>query len=214
MDLRGAYLDALGVERWVARHPVQQADSPWALLEAEVAACVGCVLHAGRTRTVFGSGNPHADWMIIGDAPDATEQAQGLPFVGPAGDLLTAMLRAIDLPREQVYLTNLLKCHPAGHGDSLTAEAAQCQPYLERQIALVQPRLLLAFGRRAAQQLLGSDAPLDGLRGRVHRVGAAQTPLVVTYHPAHLLSAPADKRKAWEDLQFARQSYRELAGAR
>ena len=143
--------------------------------------------------------------MVIGEAPGAEEDRRGEPFVGRAGQLLDAMLRSIRLSRDSnVYIANILKSRPPGNRDPRPEEVAACLPYLMRQIELVRPKLLLALGRIAAQNLLSSDAPLARLRGRVHHFGERNTPLVVTYHPAYLLRSPADKRKAWEDLKFAR----------
>jgi DNA polymerase len=158
-------------------------------------------------------GNRNAEWMVIGEAPGAEEDKQGEPFVGRAGQLLNAMLRAIGLPREQVFIANILKCRPPSNRDPQPEEVAQCLPYLEQQIALVKPRILLAVGRIAAQNLLASDTPIGKLRGQLHHFGSAQTPLVVTYHPAYLLRSPGEKRKAWEDLKFARRVHRELGRA-
>ncbi|APZ44496.1 uracil-DNA glycosylase [Acidihalobacter ferrooxydans] len=180
------------------------AELDWSGLEARVAACRLCSLHTTRTRTVFGSGARDADWMIIGEGPGAEEDRQGEPFVGPAGHLLNNMLRALDLTREAVYIANIVKCRPPGNRDPQPEEAAACRAYLERQIALVRPRLILAVGRVAAQNLLETTVPVGKLRGRVHRYGAAQRPLIVTYHPAYLLRSPEHKAQAWEDLQLAR----------
>jgi DNA polymerase len=223
--LRGQYLAALGLESWTLRRgpavglpqsvPVAEpcapppagfaADLGWAELRAAVAACTRCPLSATRTQTVFGVGSLEAKWLIVGEAPGAEEDRQGEPFVGRAGQLLNAMLRAIGLEREQVFIANVLKCRPPGNRDPAPLEAAECLPYLERQIALLKPRIMLAVGRISAQNLLKSEAPLGRLRGQLHHFGAARVPLVVTYHPAYLLRAPAEKRKAWEDLQFARE---------
>jgi DNA polymerase len=219
--LRGQYLAALGLESWSLRRvpattaPTAEPPAPapaglaadlgWAELRAAVAACMRCPLSATRTQTVFGVGSLEANWLIVGEAPGAEEDRQGEPFVGRAGQLLNAMLRAIGLQREQVFIANVLKCRPPGNRDPAPLEAAQCLPYLERQIALLQPRILLAVGRISAQNLLKTDIPLGRLRGQVHHFGASRVPLVVTYHPAYLLRAPAEKRKAWEDLQFARE---------
>jgi len=170
-----------------------------------VAACTRCTLCNTRTQTVFGVGNQTADWLIVGEAPGAEEDRQGEPFVGRAGQLLNSMLRAIGLAREQVYIANVLKCRPPGNRDPSASEVAECLPYLERQIALLHPKIMLAVGRIAAQNLLRTDVTLGRLRQQVHRFGLSQVPLVVTYHPAYLLRTPADKRKAWEDLKFARE---------
>ena len=215
MDSRSRYLDALGIEQWVARRAAPAVLPPgWVELESEVAACTKCALHAGRTRTVFGVGRRDAEWMVIGEAPGADEDRQGEPFVGRAGQLLDAMLRAIGLPRGEVFIANILKCRPPNNRDPQPEEVASCLPYLERQIAQVRPRILLAVGRIAAQNLLATDTPIGKLRGRVHRFGTAGIPLVVTYHPAYLLRSPGEKRKAWEDLKLARRVHRDAtAGA-
>jgi DNA polymerase len=176
----------------------------WAAFRAEVAACRRCGLCETRTQTVFGVGDTTARWMVIGEAPGAEEDRQGEPFVGRAGQLLTAMLKAIDLPRESVFIANVLKCRPPGNRDPRPDEVAECLPYLERQVAAIRPKIILAVGRIAAQNLLATDTPLARLRGRVHFFGARGTPLIVTYHPAYLLRSPGEKRKAWEDLKFAR----------
>jgi DNA polymerase len=172
---------------------------------------VRCELHKTRTQTVFGVGNRQAAWMIIGEAPGAEEDRRGEPFVGRAGKLLDEMLRAVDLSRDTVFITNILKCRPPGNRDPSSSEAVACRSYLERQIELLAPRLILAVGRIAAQQLLGSDAPLGRLRGQLHKLTGAGIPLVVTYHPAYLLRSPKDKRKAWQDLCMARRVTREGA---
>jgi DNA polymerase len=170
-----------------------------------VAACTRCGLHTTRTQTVFGVGSQQAQWLIVGEAPGAEEDARGEPFVGRAGQLLNSMLRAVGLAREQVYIANVLKCRPPGNRDPSGTEAAECLPYLEQQIALLKPKIMLAVGRVAAQNLLRSDESLGLLRQQVHRFGISQVPLIATYHPAHLLRAPAEKRKAWEDLKLARE---------
>jgi DNA polymerase len=251
-SLRHAYLDALGIDRWVSRHapvetpaahhsptsdpapapaprapgrvpPLESASAErravrapmagdWAGLREQVAACTACEqLCRTRTQTVFGVGNTRAEWLVIGEAPGAEEDRQGEPFVGRAGQLLNAMLLAIGLPRETVFIANILKCRPPGNRDPKPEEVANCLPFLARQIALLQPRIMLAVGRIAAQNLLATDAPLARLRGKLHRFGESDTPLVITYHPAYLLRTPADKRKAWEDLKFARATYARLA---
>jgi DNA polymerase len=178
----------------------------WPALEAQVSACERCALHTTRHRTVLGSGDRSADWLVIGEAPGADEDRQGEPFVGRAGKLLTAMLQAVGYRRDQVYITNILKCRPPGNRDPLPDEVACCRAYLERQIELVNPGLILAVGRIAAHHLLGTDAPIGSLRGSVHHYGKDRIPLVVIYHPAYLLRSPQEKRKAWEDLKLARQT--------
>jgi uracil-DNA glycosylase family 4 len=188
-----------------------EAEAQWEGLKAEVLSCTRCALHSTRTQGVFGVGNRRAEWLIIGEAPGAEEDRRGEPFVGRAGQLLNAMLRAIGLPREQVFIANVLKSRPPSNRDPKPDEVAACLPYLMRQIALLQPRLMLAVGRIAAQNLLATDMALGRLRGQVHTFGELNTPLIVTYHPAYLLRSPADKRKAWEDLKFARSTFQRLA---
>ena len=183
----------------------REAPYDWAQLRERVAACTRCGLSATRTQTVFGVGNPAAEWLIVGEAPGADEDRQGEPFVGRAGQLLNSMLRAIGLAREQVYIANVLKCRPPHNRDPLPGEIAECLPFLERQIALLKPKIMLVVGRIAAQNLLKTDVPLGRLRQQVHVFGASRVPLVVTYHPAYLLRTPTDKRKTWEDLKFARE---------
>ena len=219
---RQQYLQAIGVDVWVPRgqapavdvEPVNApapapaaADERWRTLKAEVASCTKCPLHATRTRAVFGVGNSQADWMVIGEAPGAEEDRRGEPFVGAAGQLLNAMLKAIGLERESVYIANILKSRPPGNRDPKPEEVAACFPYLTRQIALIRPKLILAVGRIAVQNLLGTTAPLGRLRGQVHSFGELNTPLIATYHPAYLLRTPSEKRKAWEDLTFARDFF-------
>ena len=179
---------------------------PWPDLEAAVAGCAACPLHRSRRRTVFGAGARDAGWMVIGEAPGANEDRQGEPFVGRAGRLLGAMLSAVGLSREEVFITNAVKCRPPGNRDPEPAETERCGPYLDRQIALVEPRVILAVGRVAAQTILDTSAPLARLRGREHPYprGGLRLPVVATYHPAYLLRTPIAKRAAWEDLCFAR----------
>ena len=183
----------------------REAGADWQELRARVAACTRCTLCSTRTQTVFGVGNQRAEWLIVGEAPGAEEDRQGEPFVGRAGQLLNSMLRAIGLAREQVYIANVLKCRPPGNRDPAVSEASECLPYLEQQVALLKPKIMLAVGRIASQNLLRTDVTLGRLRGQVHAFGASRVPLVVTYHPAYLLRTPTDKRKAWEDLKFARE---------
>lgn len=178
----------------------------WDALGGEVRQCTACNLCESRTQTVFGVGNRQADWLIVGEAPGADEDRQGEPFVGRAGKLLNPMLEAIGLKREQVFIANILKCRPPDNRDPAPAEAASCRPFLERQIALIQPRIILAVGRIAAQNLLNTDTPIGKLRGEIHFLGAARIPLVVTYHPAYLLRSPREKRKSWDDLRLARRA--------
>jgi DNA polymerase len=172
-------------------------------LRTAVAGCKACDLHQTRTQTVFGVGDPNARLMIIGEAPGADEDRQGEPFVGRAGQLLTAMLEAIGLGREQVYIANVIKCRPPGNRDPHVEEAGACQPFLHRQIELLRPRLILSVGRVSAQNLLGTEESVGRLRGRTHRFEPGDIPLIVTYHPAYLLRRPQEKAKAWQDLQAA-----------
>jgi uracil-DNA glycosylase len=183
----------------------REGDADWSELRARVAACTRCALSGTRTQTVFGVGNPRAEWLIVGEAPGADEDRKGEPFVGRAGQLLNSMLRAVGLKREQVYIANVLKCRPPGNRDPNPNEAAECLPYLERQIVLLQPKIMLAVGRIAAQNLLRTDKTLGSLRQQVHSFGVSRVPLIVTYHPGYLLRTPLDKRKTWEDLKFARE---------
>ncbi len=191
--------------------PSDDVAARWDALRTEVLTCTKCVLHQTRTQGVLGVGPRRSDWMVIGEAPGAEEDRRGEPFVGRAGHLLDAMLHAIGLNRgTNVYIANVLKSRPPGNRDPKPEEVAACLPYLMRQIELLQPRLMLAVGRIAAQNLLSTDLSLARLRGKVHHFGELNTPLIVTYHPAYLLRTPADKSKAWEDLKFARSVFRQL----
>jgi len=182
----------------------------WDELQAAVAGCTACGLCRSRTQTVFGVGSRAARWMIVGEAPGAEEDARGEPFVGQAGRLLDNMLEAIGRSRQAdaarpVFIANVLKCRPPGNRNPQPEEVASCEPFLLRQMALVQPTLVLVMGRFAAQSVLRSEAPVSALRGRVHRlhIGGRDVPAVVTYHPAYLLRNLADKAKAWADLCLA-----------
>ena len=214
----------MGITHWQAQASVEVAvadtmsdalspavaDAPggldWDTLEAAVRQCTACELHRGRTQTVFGVGNRQARLLLVGEAPGAEEDRQGEPFVGRAGQLLNEMLAAIGLTRNEVYIANILKCRPPNNRDPRPEEAELCANFLHQQIALIQPRLILALGRIAAQRLLKTDTPLGKLRGRRHPHPDTGTPLVVTYHPAYLLRTPLDKRKAWQDLLFVRKT--------
>ncbi len=223
---RNEYLQAIGIDVWVPRRTAQSPEAVaaqplvtaaepdsagWEALRSEVLGCTKCALHSTRTQGVFGVGSREARWLVVGEAPGAEEDRRGEPFVGRAGHLLDAMLRAIGLSRgTNVYIANVLKSRPPGNRDPKPEEVAACMPYLLRQVQLLQPLLMLAVGRIAAQNLLNTDAPLGRLRGRVHHFGELNTPLIVTYHPAYLLRTPGDKRKAWEDLKFARDVFRGL----
>ena len=180
------------------------ASLDWDALRQAVASCTRCPLHESRTQGVFGVGDIAADWMIIGEAPGADEDRQGEPFVGQAGKLLDAMLASIGLGRgDKVYIANILKSRPPGNRDPKPEEVAACIPYLERQIDLIRPKIILALGRFPAQSLLLTETSISRLRGRVHEYRGV--PMVVTYHPAYLLRNPADKAKTWEDLCLARK---------
>jgi DNA polymerase len=195
--------------------PVSAPVSPvsaytWDTLADAVARCTACKLSATRTQGVLGVGDRSADWLIIGEAPGVEEDVQGEPFVGQAGKLLDAMLAAIGLKRgDNVYITNVLKSHPPGNRNPEPDEVAACRPYLLAQIELIQPKLILALGRFAAQSLLDTDEAIARLRGRVHQF--QHVPLVVTYHPAYLLRNLPDKARAWEDLCLARRTMQSLA---
>jgi DNA polymerase len=218
---REQYLQAMGVETWVRRRPPAHtrartavpaaaalAGADWDGLQAEVRACTRCVLARTRTQVVFGVGNLAAELLVVGEAPGADEDEQGEPFVGRAGQLLNAMLRAMQAPRESVYIANIIKCRPPGNRDPAPDEVSCCLPFLQRQIELLAPRMMLAVGRIAAQSLLSTDTPIGKLRGRLHEFGPGRVPLVVTYHPAYLLRSPGEKRKAWIDLKFLRNELR------
>jgi DNA polymerase len=229
---QAAYLQALGVDIYLPREavlapePAAASTTParrapaaapgaagldWPSLRSAVAACTRCELHATRTQTVFGIGDVRARWMFIGEAPGSEEDRQGEPFVGRAGQLLNEMIRAAGLRREDVFIANVLKCRPPDNRDPRPAEAASCRSYLDRQLELVNPTLVVAVGRIAAQNLLGTDAAIGKLRGRLHSFGARPWPLAVVYHPAYLLRTPSEKRRAWQDLLFARQAFARLA---
>jgi len=236
MDARRiACLDAMGIPAWTRRadrqlpgapEPLDTVEAPrleapeaaipiaaldWDALADTVSGCLRCPLHAGRTRTVFGVGNHQADWLIVGEAPGAEEDRRGEPFVGRAGRLLDGMLAALGYARDAVYIANVVKCRPPENRDPRPEEAEACAPYLDRQIALLEPRIIVAVGRVAAQRLLGTDSPVGRLRGKVHRYGAGGIPLVVTWHPAYLLRRPEAKAEAWRDLVLAASAARQGA---
>ncbi|KVD74725.1 DNA polymerase [Burkholderia sp. ABCPW 14] len=188
------------------------AELGWDELRARVADCQRCRLCEKRTNTVFGVGDENADWMLVGEAPGENEDRQGEPFVGQAGKLLDNMLRALALKRgEDVYIANVIKCRPPGNRNPEPDEVARCEPYLQRQVALVKPKLIVALGRFAAQTLLKTDASIASMRGRVHQYEGV--PVIVTYHPAYLLRSLQDKAKAWSDLCLANDTYRNAAPA-
>jgi DNA polymerase len=216
--LQRQYLDRMGVTVWVSRAGAgagsetksggvepEAENEQWLTLGEEVASCTRCELHRGRTNTVFGVGNQKAGWLVIGEAPGAEEDRRGEPFVGRAGQLLNAMLGAMGLAREEVYIANILKCRPPNNRDSSAPEVAACEGYLKRQIDLIRPALILVLGRIAAHNLLKVETPLGRMRGKPWEWNGI--PVVVTYHPAYLLRSPAEKRKAWQDLQLALSLY-------
>ncbi len=185
------------------RDEVMSAD--WGALKESVKTCRACGLRAGCSQTVFGVGDENANWLFVGEGPGAEEDQRGEPFVGQAGKLLDNMLAAIDLKRgTNVYIANIVKCRPPGNRNPESAEAAQCEPYLARQIELIQPKLIVALGKVAAANLLNTDAPIGALRGKLHDYRGIL--VIATYHPAYLLRSLPDKAKAWADLVFARQS--------
>ena len=188
------------------RDAIMAAD--WLVLKESVKTCRACDLRAGCSQTVFGVGDENANWLFVGEGPGAEEDQRGEPFVGQAGKLLDNMLAAIDLKRDtNVYIANIVKCRPPGNRNPEAGEAAQCEPYLARQIELIQPKLIVALGKVAAANLLNTNAPIGALRGKVHRY--RDVPLIATYHPAYLLRSLPDKAKAWADLVFARRTLAE-----
>jgi uracil-DNA glycosylase len=233
-NIRLQYLQGMGIDVWISRtsapvvsnltHEITSmpdyvirepgiSNTPpttWLELETEVASCTKCGLCQTRTQTVFGTGSKTADWMVIGEAPGQHEDEQGKPFVGKAGQLLTEMLRAAGLERDDVFITNILKCRPPGNRDPKPDEAVSCSDYLRRQRELIKPKIILAVGRISAQTLLNTDAPIGKLRGKVHELEG--TPLVVVYHPAYLLRSLLEKRKAWQDLQLAMATVNKIKG--
>ena len=179
----------------------------WRDFASDVEACTACALARTRNKAVPGVGDIRAEWLFVGEAPGSEEDAKGEPFVGQAGKLLDAMLAALSLKRgENVYIANVLKCRPPNNRAPEPREVESCRPYLDRQIALIRPRLIVALGKSAATTMLGVEATIASLRGRVHRYGGV--PLIVTYHPAYLLRNLPDKAKAWEDLLLARRTLR------
>lgn len=216
---RAAYLQQMGIQTWSLRTDTPQtlnqelvmsaqpitdkpvAELSWEELENRVANCNLCpLLSQHRTHHVFGEGNRQADLVIVGEAPGANEDLQGKPFVGRAGQLLTEMIKAIGLKREDIFITNILKSRPPNNRDPQPEETANCTPYLDRQLTLIQPKLMVAVGRIAAQYLLATNEPMGRLRGKQFTFRDTGTPLLVTYHPAYLLRSPSQKREAYKDL--------------
>lgn len=188
-----------------AAPPLTNNTRDWENLKKRVNQCQQCDLANSRTQTVFGVGNTQTDWLVVGEAPGVDEDKQGEPFVGRAGQLLNEILWAAGHPRDSVYIANILKCRPPNNRDPRPEEVAHCAPYLQQQIAWLNPKLILCVGRIAAQNLLKVDTPIGKLRGRIHHIEAnnKDIPVVVTYHPAYLLRSPREKRKVWQDLQMA-----------
>jgi uracil-DNA glycosylase family 4 len=209
----------MGIDVWLPKVLADNRQAPVAInessksleaLQAEVAQCSLCALCNTRSQSVFGSGNSHADWMIVGEAPGQSEDQQGLPFIGNSGLMLTEMLRAIDLSREEVFITNSVKCRPPDNRKPKAIEVESCKTYLLQQLALIKPRIILALGHVAAQALLNTELPIEQLTGKIHTFN--DTPVVVVYHPAYLLRVLPDKRKAWQDLKFALRTYKNIKG--
>jgi DNA polymerase len=203
------YLDAMGIERWRDKNrtspttELAKQQDTWQQLRAEAEQCVACDLCKTRTHVVFGVGDPNADVMIVGEAPGANEDKQGEPFVGRAGQLLMNMLAAIGLSRDKIYITNILKCRPPNNRDPKPEEVVLCTPYLERQIALLQPKIIIAVGRIAAHFLLETKEALGKMRQKEYTY--RNIPLLVSYHPAYLLRSPLEKRKALQDLYLVKK---------
>ncbi len=177
--------------------------SDWAQLKEKVVGCTSCSFSQNRVKAVFGIGDKNADWLFVGDEPSVEENIQGKPLIGPSGELLDNMLEAVSLKRDNnIYIANIVKCRPPSNRNLDHSEALQCEPFLIRQIELIRPKLIIALGEIAAQNLLGTNSTIDSLRGRLHEYSGI--PLIVTYHPAYLLRIQSDKEKVWEDLCFAR----------
>ena len=190
--------------------PRIELDKKLNYLSRQVEICNSCELHKFRTKTVFGIGNKNADWLVIGEAPGADEDLKGEPFVGRAGKLLNSMLLSVGLQRKDVFIANILKCRPPENRDPKPEEVTACEKYLRQQIELINPKIILALGRIASQNLLKSTTPIGKMRGNSYQYLGSDLPVVVTYHPAYLLRSPTEKRKVWEDLKFAKNIFREL----
>ncbi|SMN12312.1 Uracil-DNA glycosylase, family 4 [uncultured Candidatus Thioglobus sp.] len=185
-------------------------NNDWALLQQQVATCQQCTLHQNRIQTVFGAGNIDADWLLIGEAPGFQENQQGQPFVGHSGQLLNNMLYALGLSREQIFITNILKCRPPKNRDPQPEEIQACANYLKQQIDRIQPKIILAIGRIAAQNLIKTEATMGEIRGKPYRYGDTEIVIVATYHPSYLLRTPQAKKKTWLDLQLAMRIYQDI----
>ena len=228
---RQQYLEEIGITVWLERKLVDKETADFNVksiseknksfeteldknldhLSRQIETCKLCELHKSRTKTVFGIGNKNADWLVIGEAPGADEDLRGEPFVGRAGKLLNAMLLSMGLQRKEVFIANILKCRPPKNRDPKSDEVKVCENYLRQQIELIRPKIILALGRIAAQNLLKSTTPIGKMRGNSYLYPDSDLPVVVTYHPAYLLRSPSEKRKVWEDLKFAQNIFRGLA---
>ena len=220
MNNKKTYLKEMGIDLWQSKSKKIVADAianvdlqvaaDWPALERQVVTCTLCGLHKTRTNPVFGVGDKNAKVMFIGEAPGANEDLQGEPFVGRAGMLLNSMVQSIGLKRSDVYIANILKCRPPNNRDPEAQEVKLCTPYLQQQIALIQPKILVAVGRIAAQFLLDTAESMSKLRGRTYQYGSQKTPLLVTYHPAYLLRSPSEKRKAYSDFLLIKKMIAEV----
>ena len=203
------FLDYIGIQTYVLRSTIKTNDkttneSNWVKLEKKVSNCKNCELHKTRTQTVFGCGNEQSDWLFIGEAPGNDEDLKGEPFVGRAGRLLNEVIFSLGLKREEVYIANILKCRPPNNRDPSQDEIQSCTTYLEQQIKMISPKIIIAVGRVAAQHLLNTDLTMAKLRGTVHSYGSESIPLITIYHPAYLLRSPSKKYKVWSDLQVVK----------
>ncbi|MFW2438674.1 MAG: uracil-DNA glycosylase [Arenicellales bacterium] len=212
-DRRRQVLEDMGIDVWLLRDNTGAAGSAaevqldagenvdsWNSLQNQVQSCQRCSLSTSRTQTVFGSGNNHAELLLIGEAPGAEEDRQGLPFVGKAGKLLDAMLFSIGLQRDQVYICNVLKCRPPNNRNPQAAEVESCSSFLDAQIDFIKPRVILALGKFAAHRLLQIEAPVYKMRENNNVLPGTEIPVVVSYHPASLLRNPEQKAQSWQDL--------------
>ena len=209
LGFQDLYLESL--EGTVDAADIRDGESSLEAVGKRASVCSACRLHKTRSSVVFGSGNPEADLMFIGEGPGAEEDRQGLPFVGRAGDLLTRIIQAIDLTRDDVYIANIVKCRPPRNRDPLAEEAEACSGFLKQQIELVKPRVIVALGRVAAQRLLGSDQALGRMRGQWYEVHGV--PTRVTYHPAALLRDASYKRPTWQDMKLVKERLASGQGA-
>ncbi len=218
------YLNALGITVWQSRInetcstiaeislPPSSANEDalppdsWEALRNQVIQCEQCILCTTRKQTVFGEGNSNAKWMFIGEAPGKEEDFHGIPFIGEEGNLLTEMLRAMQLTREEVFITNILKCRLPDNRNPHVDEIHACRDYLHRQIALINPKMIITFGQVSAQTLLATTDTIENLRGKIHQF--QHKPLITVYHPNYMLRSPIEKSKTWHDLQFALEAFK------